>query len=314
MDAVNWLLINVGEACRWLIDAVVALLGAVFGTLDTLLNPVLSPLLRVLNPICNAVGDAVFAVLAPLPPSVALAIISGVAGVVMLLAFRYTSNQAGIGRAKDEIKANLLALKLYKDEMRVTFVSQWRLFKALGRFQWYMLKPVLVMLVPMLLALAQMGVRYQWRPMAVGGRTMVTMAIDDAAMDPHSVALAPNPAVAVEVGPVAGGSEIAWRIRAQEPGRHTLRFTVGDRSVEKELVVDEHANRVSFERPGRRWTAQLLHPIEPVVTAPGSVRSITVHYPDRQSYIHGADYWVLTFFVVSMLVAIVLKPVFKVRF
>ena len=45
-----------------------------------------------------------------------------------MIIFKYTSNQKAIGRVRDHIKANMLALKLFKDDMSVTFKSQGRVF------------------------------------------------------------------------------------------------------------------------------------------------------------------------------------------
>lgn len=323
MDPLNWVLINAGLAVLWLWEATKTCFGVAWAALDTVLNPILSPLLSVLNPLCTAVGDAVYAVFNPLPVWVGLLIISAVAGVIMLIAFGYTSNQAAIGRAKDDIKANLLALKLYKDELHVTWTAQGRLLWAILRLQRYMLVPVLILALPMLLGLAQMGVRYQWRPLQSGEQTLLKLKLHGNREDgaaPRSVrstpkvSLEPNPGLAVEVGPVAAGHEFAWRIRGAKPGRHTLTLHVDDVVVEKELVVGDTFERVSAGRPGGRWTAQLFHPVERSLPANSPVESIEILYPGRESWVYGANYWVLFFFVVSMAFALIFKPVFKVRF
>ena len=314
MDIFNSVVIHGGEAVVWAWELIVAVFGWVFSSLDAILNPVLSPLLALLNPICTAIGDVVYAVLSPFPVWVGLTVISAATGVVMLIAFRHTSNQAAIARIKDEIKANLLALKLYKDELRVTFLSQARLLWAIVRLQRYVLTPVLWMTLPMLLALAQMGVRYQWRPLRPGERTLIKMRFAPGAGKSALASVEPHPGLAMEVGPVPGGDLCVWRIRGGAPGRHLLRFHVGGETLEKELVVGEAFQRVSAVRPSGRWTDQLFHPVERRMPAGSPVRTIEVVYPGVDSWIYGADYWVLYFFVVSMVVGFVFAPVFKVRF
>ena len=173
MDVFNSVLIHGAEAVLWIWDCIVRFFGWVVGSLDAILNPLLSPVLAFLNPICTRLGDVVYAVLSPFPVWVGLAVISAVTGVVMLIAFHRTSNQKAIGKVKNDIKANLLALKLYKDELRVTIQSQIRLLWAILRLQRYVLTPVLLMAFPMLLALAQMGIRYQWRPLRSGEQTLI---------------------------------------------------------------------------------------------------------------------------------------------
>ncbi len=338
MDTVNSLLIHGANALLWLWDAIGSLLGRLWSALDAILDPILSPVLAVLNPACTVVGDVVYAVLSPVPVWFGLTVLSLLAGVVMLVAFRYVSNQEAIGRAKDDIKANLLTLKLYKDDLRVMFHAQGRLLWAILRLQRYMLTPVLVMLLPMLLGLAQMGTRYQWRPLHSGERTLIRMKLDESlefaengrfAADMRyaedttytpvadakpGVTLEGCAGLIVEVGPIPGGGEMVWRVRGGEPGRYQLRFHAGDDVIEKELVVGEGLRRVSATRVGSDWTTQLLHPAERRLPDRTGVESIEIVYPGVDSRVYGANWWVLSFFVISMAAALILKPVFRVRF
>src|SRR3972149_9662996 len=104
MDFVNSVLIYAAEAVLWVWDLLSTFFGWLFRSLDTILNPILSPLLAFLNPICTRLGDVVYAVLSPFPVGVGLIVISTVTGVLMLIAFRHTSNQKAIGKVKDDIK------------------------------------------------------------------------------------------------------------------------------------------------------------------------------------------------------------------
>jgi uncharacterized membrane protein (DUF106 family) len=331
MDTVNALLIHGANALLWLWEAVKGLAGWLWSALDAILNPVLSPLLAILNPICTTIGDVVYAVLSPVPPWLGLTILSAVAGVVMLIAFRYVSNQEAIGRAKDDIKANLLALKLYKDDLRVMFQAQGRLLWAILRLQRYMLTPVLIMLLPMLLGLAQMGTRHQWRPLRTGERALIrvtgtaaeTSSLNGgdrydsgtgAADSVSEIRLERSAAVEVEVGPVPGGGAWVWRVRGGAPGRHTLQFHADGETIEKELIVGEGFSRVSAVRVGSDWATQLLHPVEGRLPHGAGIDSIEILYPGRDGWFCGATWWVLSFFVISMATALLLKPVFRVRF
>jgi len=315
MAFVNSVLIYGAEAILWVWEQISTFFGWLFGTLDALLNPILSPLLAFLNPICTWLGDVVYAVLSPFPVAAGLIAISALTGVLMLIAFRYTSSQKAFGKVNDDIKANLLALKLYKDELRVTFLSQARLLWAIVRLQRYVLTPVLLMALPMLLALAQMGIRYQWRPLRSGEQTLIKMQFAPGAGKSVEVSIEPHEGLVIEVGPVPGGELCVWRVRGGAPGRHTLKFhVVGETTIEKELVVGEGFERVSALRPSGRWTEQLFHPVERRLAAQSRVRSIEILYPSVDSWVRGADYWVATFFIVSMIVALIFAPVFKVRF
>jgi hypothetical protein len=314
MNTINWFLINGANAALWLWDLIVTAASGAWSGVDALLNPILSPLLAFLNPVTTAIADSVYAILDLLPAWVGLTLISAVAGVVMLIGFRYTSNQTAIGRCKDVIKANLLALKLFKDDLTVTFQSQRKLFGALARLQFHMLVPFVVMLGPMLLVLAQMGLLHQQRPIHPDEQTLITLKLKDGVNVDDTAILEPNEGLITEAGPVPGAGSFVWRVRAIRPGEYTLTFRLNGESYEKRVVVDTRLHRVSAKRCSADWTSQLLHPAEPLLPADSPVAAIEVAYPPIQSRIYGSDWWMLSFFVVSMVTALLLKPVFRVKF
>ncbi len=324
MALISRILLGAGDAALAAWETIHSGLGACAGAVDAWLGPVLSPMLATLNPPCTWLADGIYAVMSPLPIWAGLALLSAVTGFIMLVVFRYASNQEAIGRAKDDIKANLLALKLFKDDLGVTFRAQGRLFWAVIRLQRYVLTPVLLMLLPMLLGLSQMGTRYQWRPLLSGEQTLVKMKFAAAHQSPSDVFIEPNPGVIVELGPLPGAEDLVWRIRGAAPGRYLLRFNVDGEIIKKELVIGDeipHANasaqRVSGARVLADWTTQLFHPIErrlsPSVSS-ASVESIIIDYPDLDSWVYGSDWWLAHFFIVSMLTALIFKPLFKVKF
>lgn len=289
-------------------------LGSAAGWVNDVLNPLLSGALSLLNPLCTAIANACYALLGILPPWFGITLISVVLGIVMLVAFGKFSNQERIGRAKDDIKANLLALKLYKDELGVVFSAQVKILWAICRLQRYVLTPVLILTPPMLLLLAQMGVRYQWRPLHVGETAIVKASLADETNGSDFSLISDSGGAVIEAGPIAGDGSVAWRVRAEEPGRHVLNLEANGERITKELVVGEAGQRVSALRPGGVWYDQLLHPVEGSLPSSGPIRWIELSYPPLESYVYGSDWWILYFFVVSMATALAFKPFFGVRF
>lgn len=314
MEFITRLLLQVSQAVLGIRDSIAEHGGAAWSAIDRAINPVLSSVLAFLNSICTPIGDVVYAVLSPLGVAGGLIVISVVLGVLMLPAFKYLSNQAKIARAKDDIKANLLALKLFKDELKVVFGAQVRILWAILRLQRYVLTPILWVTFPMLLVLAQMGLRYQWRPLKVGETTVLRIALTESVARAETATLAEHPGIAVEVGPVPGDRDLVWRLRALQAGRHTMTVTLDGKPLEKEIVVGTTGMRVSPLRPSRHWTDQLFYPVEARLPVDSGVRSLGIVYPNSHSWFCGADYWVVTFFVVSMIAALILAPRFRVRF
>ena len=316
LEAVNRVLLALGDAVQWLGHEGFHVVELPFSWAGRVLNPILAPLFAWINVPVNAVATVVLAPIGALPGWLSNTIVSAVAGVLLLILFKHTSNQAAIGRVKDGIKADMLAIKLFRDELGVVLRSQGRVFGAALRLLRYSLRPLVVMIVPVSLLLAQMALYYQSRPLTPGETAIVTVTIGerlDAALPDASIES--TPAVEATIGPVRvpGRHEIFWQIRAREKGLHGLLVRIGDETFEKELVVGSGFRRVSSVRPGWDWTAILLHPQERPFPRHSLVQSIAVDYPPRASWTSGTDWWLAYFVLASLVFAMLAKPFLKVR-
>ena len=269
----------------------------------------------------NVVGNILFGLLQKpmesLPAWLSLTVISAVLGVLMLILFKHTSNQAAIGKVRDTIKAQLLAMKLFKDNIPVVLKSQLKIILNAFLLLLHSFRPMLVMIIPFSLLLGQLGLWYQSRPLAVGEEALVTVQLADSDADPMpQVSLQPSAAAVVITGPVRVPSkhQVYWQIQAKEAGKNTLTFQVADQQVQKRLAVGDGLMSVSMTRPGLNITDLILHPAEKPFAKTSSVQSIGITYPDRPSKVTGSDFWIVSLFVISMAVAFLLKPFFNVKF
>ncbi len=270
-----------------------------------------------MNAVANAIGRSVLAANTILPGWLSATLVSIVSGIVFLLVFKYTSNQRAIKRVKDDIKANLLALKLFKDSAWVALRAQGAILFAAFRLMLFSLAPMVVMIVPVLLILGQLALWYQARPLRVRDEAVVTLTLNPAdSTVASSVEMEPNNAVQTTVGPVHLWSkhEVCWNIRAVEDGYHHLVFHVGSQTVEKELAIGDGFMRVSKLRPAWRWLDALVNPWEKPFEANSPVQSIEIDYPDRSSWTSGTDSWVIYWFIVSMVAGFCFRRPFNVNF
>lgn len=262
-------------------------------------------------------GDLAFGLLSVFSPTVGLWIISALTGVGMLMIWRYTSNQDAIGDVRAKISAHLLATRLFKDNLSVTFRAQrqiiWQAIRLLG----YSFRPMLIMFVPFTLVMVQIGLRYEFRPLAVGDTVRVTATLQPGAKFtglestlslPEGLrqdANDPCRAVAIRT--------IDWRLTAVKPGRYTLAFGSGNDIVEVPLVVGDGFERLSAVRGGELLN-RLLYSAEPSITGSSVFESVSVHYASRSTPIFGWDvHWLITLFVLSIVFALIFKPILKVN-
>lgn len=270
-----------------------------------------------LNAVANALGRGVLAANALMPGWLSATLVSIVSGVLFLIVFKYTSPQHAIKRVKDDIKANLLALKLFKDSAWVALCAQGSILLAALRLLLFSLVPMAVIMAPVLLILGQLALWYQSRPLRIDEDAVVTLKLNpnDDSM-PSNVELEPTAAVKTTIGPVQIRSkhEVCWNIQAQQSGYHRLVFRVGNQTGEKELAIGDGFMRVSKLRPAWHWLDVLVNPWEKPFDPNSPIQSIEIDYPNRSSWTSGTDTWVIYWFAVSMVAGFCFRRPFNVNF
>jgi hypothetical protein len=275
----------------------------------------LTPVVVALNAVANVLGSALEPI-GLLPGWLSATLVAVVTGALMLVMFKYTSNQRAIKRVRRDIRANLLAMKLFKEDLRVGLRAQCRVLYGAVRLLLLALVPIVVMTVPMVLLLAQLGLWYQAAPLGVGAETVVTVKLNGEVGGPMpAVELVPNEAVEDVSGPVRVVSqrEVCWNLRTRQPGYHRVQFRIDGQTIEKELAVGSGLMRVSTTRPGWDWWAAVLNPRERPFDRDSVVKAIEVEYPTRSGWASGTDNWVIYWFVVSLVAGFCLRGVFNVN-
>ncbi|MHC4843151.1 MAG: hypothetical protein ACYTFM_00340 [Planctomycetota bacterium] len=276
----------------------------------------LAQIIRLINIPVNAVGGFLFAPVSIIPGWLSNTIISAFAGVLLLIIFKYTSNQNAIGRIRDDIKANMLAIKLFKDDISVILSSEGHVFKGAFLVLFHYIRPMLIAVVPLTLLLVQLGLWYHSRPLSIGQEALVTMEFstnEEASWE--EVVIEPMSAIEVISGPVRvySNKQLYWKIKALEGGYHLMVFRMGEQSFNKELAIGDGLMRVSVERPGWNWSNILLNPWEEPFGLGSDVQSIYIDYPERSQLFLGIPWWLVYFFIASTVFAFIFKPLLKVK-
>lgn len=266
-----------------------------------------------LNGLMNAIFRPLAGMMETMPGWLSNLIFSGIFGVVALVIFKYTSNQNAIGKVRDNIKAQMLAMKLFKDSMAVTLKVQGHMFKGALLLLLYSLRPMLVMIIPFSLVLAQLGLWYQAKPLMPGDQTVLSIEVDPSVIGDVKLRLLPG--ARITAGPVTAidKNEINWQIQATEIGNHEIVFQVAGQEVTKDMIIGEGLVRLSPVRPGAQFGKMLMYPDEKPLAADSPVKSISLNYPDRISKTSGTDWWIGYFFVMSLVIALIFKPMLKVK-
>jgi hypothetical protein len=238
---------------------------------------------------------------------VAMIVISGVFGIVALIAFKYISWQKGIKSAKDRIKGHMIEIRIYQDDLVVVGKSVtkilWRNFQYVG----LNFGPFIPLAIPFVLVMAQFVVRYAYDPVPVtqvtegmlpGEGTTVQVALKEknrAAAADLQVIL-PEGVKAVSPLVRSPGSGRAFiEVVATAPGNHELVFEVpdGKGGVTRETKIltagDEPARQMQpYRTLASNWylllspeSCSMLWPAEPHFTSASPFASIAIAYPYR---------------------------------
>ena len=276
--------------------------------------------MRTLNALLSHLGDLLLSPFAS-HPLAGLFFWGAICGLVMTWIFGKTSNQARLKELADQTKAHLLAIRLFKHDLVVTFRCQGQLLQTTGLRLWHSLPPTLVMLVPISLLFIQLAQRYEFAPLEPEQVSVVDVELSS---NPQSqrpeIVLEPPAGVVVETASHWDPSrhQLSWRVRPQTDQPAMLQWKAGVEVVQQELAVASSGGPlmgIAARRPSRAWWDQMLHPLEAPCPSGGPISAINVQYTRRHTPLLGLDIpWWATFGLTAMAVALICRRSLGVNF
>lgn len=258
---------------------------------------------HLINQVLTPLFDLVCWPFRALPPIWAMTVISLVSGVVMVWIFGKVSDQSAIRTVRDQIRGNLIGVRLFQRDLGVVMRLQRRIFGDTMRYMRYALVPMVVLLIPVLLIMTQLNLRFASGPVPPGEAVLVKAFVREAAMLDQTASLEAAEGIVVETAGVRipSAREVAWRVRALDPGRHLMTIRVGDETIESHLVAGQRWGAVPQRRTGRGAVDTLLYPGEPPIPATQGVEAVEIRYPALEMTILGWNiHWLVAFFVLSI--------------
>ena len=261
------------------------------------------------NRAIDAVLKMFFAMFSWAPPVLGLTVISAAAGVGMLWVVGRTSNQNRIKQVKRSVAAALLELRIFADEPAATGRALRSLFGSNLRYMGLALKPALWLAVPMALLLIHLESFYGRAPLTPGREALVTVRMAPGWNPESAPPRLETPAqVRITAPPVRAvdSREVSWRLLPVSEVSDVLVFTVNGTEVRKTIEAGRRQRFVPG-RGVRSAVATLWEPGDGRVPS-SAVEWIEIGYADARLPVFGLEIsWLLWFFVVSIVVALLLK-------
>ncbi|HMH06347.1 MAG TPA: hypothetical protein VK579_06680 [Terriglobales bacterium] len=253
--------------------------------------------------------------LLPADPARLVLAISIAVGLLMVIIFRYTSDQKAIGRAKDRLKAHLLAVRLFQDQLPVVMRAYARILRGTGSYLRLAFAPFLIAILPITFLIIQLDRYFGWMPLRAAQMFLVEARVEDrAAANQVELQLPPELASSAPAVHIPGDKQVVWRLVAQRDGQYDIHIAAAGQTVSKQVVVASGLARVSRVRWQGNFWERMLTSGEPALADNSPIQSIAITYLPRVIHFAGMEWnWIVLFFVVSLIAGFIGKSILGIQ-
>ena len=282
-----------------------------------------------LNRVTTAVFDSILAPLGGLGAFWIVTMLGAVFVVPALLLFKQISWQGGIKGAKERIKGHLIAIRIYQNDLLIVATSVGRILVRNVQYLGLNFGPLLPLLPPFTLVVAQLATRYGFEPLPVETRATAELRSGQGTLlEVHFASGHEAEAAGLAIEWPAGlepltqlvrspGGGVAYQeflARAEGDWTITLRTAAGAHETKRVLVGSAPEGAFQPERVRSFWAAWLW-PAEPTLAGSSPFERIAFAYPERPLPLSpgGPIGVMLIFFVSSLVAGVVVLKVFRIQ-
>jgi hypothetical protein len=235
----------------------------------------------------------------------------------MVLLFGYTSDQKAIARAKDELKAHLLAVRLYRDQLDVVMGSYGKVLRGTGRYLRLAFKPLLYVIIPITILIVQLDRILGLSAIQTKTPFLLTVRAGTAdALNNISIELPPEVTSDAPPVHVPAENEVVWRLIASQEGSYEVKVIADGQTTAKTVRVSSELARVSPVRLRGHFWERIFVSGESALPDNLPIDSISVAYPERDIPLGFGNYqmnWIWLFFILSMIAGFVFKELLGIQ-
>jgi hypothetical protein len=261
-------------------------------------------------------------------PLAIVIVVSLVIGLAMVVLFGYTSDQKAIGIAKDQLKAHLLAVRLYRDQIPVVMGSYGKILRGTGRYLKLAFMPLLYVIIPITLLMVQIDRYLGQTPLPPNTPFLLTVHLSGqgsgvqpagqpADADALNAVTLDLPAEVTMTAPpvhIAADNDVVWRLNGSQESKYEVKVVAGGESVAKTVCIGNNLPRISTIRLRGQFWNRLFSSAEPALPQNSPIESISINYPDRDIDVAGYGMnWIWLFFILSMLAGFIFKELLGIQ-
>jgi hypothetical protein len=246
-----------------------------------------------------------------------LVIVSVITGAVMLLLFKLTSNQQAMKEVKTRIGAYFLEMRLYKEDISVVMASQRSILKANMGYMKLAVIPALVMIVPVILIMVQLNLRYAQSGFRPGDTAMVKVKVEDGVdVIRNRVTLRAEGGIekASPAVRIPSLKETDWKIRLTDKGIHDLTLETTSGKVTFPVYATTRLVPIYGTFKKASFWETIFNPGAARIPGDVPIESVEILYPEMSFSWGFIDLsWLWSFLIISMGFGVILKFLFGVE-
>lgn len=274
-------------------------------------------MIDILNRTMTALFDGLMQPWKMQSPWPAMVVSSLVTAAVLVFLFRISSNPESIRQSRNRLLARTLELLMFQHDLRVSLTACGRILWANAVYIFQFLRPMAVGAIPLLLIFAQLESWFQWRPLHVGERTVLTVDVDAAYPVSSTLAelsLSDGLQLDSPVVRIPSTNQLAWRIKASETAVGWADVKIGDVTERKTILSGDQLTRLSVQRQTGGQMSGLLSPGESSLASSSPVRRMQISYPLREISLGATEVsWILVCVGLMMVLSLGIGRMFGIR-
>jgi len=248
-------------------------------------------------------------------PTGIVIVLSLVVGFLMVVVFRYTSDQRAIRIEKDQLKAHLLSVRLFQDQLPVVLSSYGRILRGTGRYLRLAFRPLLFVIVPLTLLIVQLDHFLGWTGLPSGEAFLIKARATSAdGLNTADLQLPMGLKTTAPAVHVPEDNEVVWRVVATSAGKYEINLGSSDKTFSKSVIISPALERISLARLQGQFWDRMLVSTESALPPESPIRSIEVGYPARSISFLGLEWnWIWLFFVLSLASGFLFKSILGIE-
>lgn len=237
---------------------------------------------------------------------------------LVLFIYKFTSNQEGIKKIKNKIKAHLLELRLFQDSMSISLKAQGNILRANLKYLGYNSKPLIVMIIPLILILLQLDSRYAYESFSLKEKTILRIKlVEGIPLMDTKIDIKTGSGIVLETPPlrIEESNEINWRIRMEEIDVHEIIINVDGQEYTKSISIGQNnLNRISPMKTRKNFLKEVFNPTESPLPKSSPIEFIEITYPSKKMNLFGLRiHWLIAYLALTFIIGFSLKGFFKVE-